>query len=670
MTPPGGSAGPAAPAGPAADRGPSAAAEHVGTAASTAALSSTPLGAGSGSTATVMGEGAVVALTAAAWVGAVAAHPVPVPVGGWAGGASTLVALAVLALWLRRPWMLIVTVGLLASQLGYRSEQAFVPVEAGPFAGEVVVVDEADRLGRGWRLPVRLPDGRRVQAVAFGPDGARLSALGAGTTVAVEGRLSPMTISSWSRSTHLLGELSVSAVGDHRSATGARGLVERLRTVILDGAEPLPRHQQALYTGLVVGEDRLQSDAQRARFRAAGLSHLLAVSGQNVAFVLAVAAVPLSRLSRRSRLVALLAVLVAFAVATRGEPSVLRATTMAGLSTWATLTGRAAIGIIPLGLTVTGLLLVDPFLVWSVGFRLSVAASAAIVVLGPVLVARLPGPTALRPALAVTLAAQVGVAPLLIHHFDRVPLASVPANLAAGTAAGLVMVWGLTVGPVAGQLPAPLDGWCQLPASALLWWLDAVARWAVRLPLPTVTGTGLVALVAVALLITVAVGRCPPGWWRRSVLLGCGVGAVVWSLAAAPRPPDAATELLGGGRWYPGTDGRGVLVVEADADRRLLTSILEHRITTIGVVVAERGSGPAGSVAVSVTEVTTTGRLLAPPLHRLQGAHRVTDDAALGTGRHRLVVEVVGESLEVTEVTGAAEVTGAVEAPAAAEVPP
>ncbi len=599
----------------------------------------------------VMGEGAVVALAAAAWVGAMAARPLPLPLSVPGGAALVVLACVVaLALWARRPWLLIAAVGLLASHQGFRSEAVFVPVDAGPFGGEVTVLDEADRLGRGWRLPVRLPDGRRVQAIAFGPDGGRLSALGAGTRVTVEGRLSPVAASSWTRSTHLLGELAVADVGAHRPPGGARGLVERVRTVILAGADPLPRSQQPLYTGLVVGEDRLQSDAQRARFRAAGLSHLLAVSGQNVAFVLAVAAVPLAQLSRRARLVALLAVLVAFAVATRGEPSVLRATAMAGLSTWATFTGRAASGVIPLGLTVTGLLLIDPFLAWSVGFRLSVAASAAIVVIGPVLVDRLPGPAALRPAVAVTLAAQVGVAPLLIHHFDRVPLASIPANLAAGTAAGLVMVWGLTVGPVAGQLPAPVDGWCQLPVSALLWWLDAVARWAVRLPLPTVGGPGLVALGGLSLLAWLGRGWCPPGRWRRVGAGGAIAVLVALAVTTAPSAPTAPMELVGGGRWYPGTEGRSVLVVAGDADRRLLESVLEHRITGIGVVVAESGSGPAGSVAVSVTEVTTTGRLLAPAQHRLPGAHRLIADHHLDTGRHRLRVEVVDETLEVIEV--------------------
>lgn len=616
-----------------------------------------------------MGEGTVVLLAVCAWLGAAAARPVPLG----AEPLPLLVVFAGLTLAGRRPRLFCIAIVLLASQLGHRADRAFVPVAAGPHHGLVEVVDEADRFGRGWRAPVRLDDGRRVDAVAFGPTGHRLSTLGAGSTVTVEGRLQPIDVTGWARSRHIVGQLLVDDLVGPRPPQGPRAVVEAVRTAIVAGAEPLPRHQQALYTGLVVGEDRLQPPAQRARFRAAGLSHLLAVSGQNVAFVLAVAAVPAAYLPRRARLGLLLGLLAAFAVATRLEPSVLRATVMAGLSTWATLTGREARGLAPLALAVTALVLLDPFLVQSVGFRLSVVASAAIVVIGPAIAARLPGPEAIRRPAAVTLAAQIGVAPLLVHHFDRVPLASIPANLAAGGAAGAVMVWGLTVGPVAGLAPGPVDGWLQLPVSGLLWWLDTVAAWAVRLPLPALGRRGLAGSVAVAVLVWLTSGRLRPvmsptalaeaGPVRRA-LAGCiaVAGVLVATVLAAsavapvvvgspvPHPPTTTGQLEGGGRWYPGLDGRHVLVVEADADRRLLDSILALRIRRIEVVVAERGSGPAGDVALGVVELTSTGRLLAPRLHRLPGAYRVTESLTLATGLHVLQVEPVADEVRVSEL--------------------
>src|SRR5262249_37433872 len=145
--------------------------------------------------------------------------------------------------------------------------------------------------------------------------------------------------------------------------------------------------------------------------------------------------------------------------------------------------GRTTSTIRLLALAVTLLLVADPFLVRSVGFQLSVAASAAIVVLAPKIVAAVPGPSFVVGPLAITIAAQVGVAPLLLTAFGRLPVASVPANLLAVPAAGPVMVWGLTAGMAAGVLGGTAATVLQLPTRVLIWWLAFVARWASAAPL-------------------------------------------------------------------------------------------------------------------------------------------------------------------------------------------
>ena len=84
----------------------------------------------------------------------------------------------------------------------------------------------------------------------------------------------------------------------------------------------------------------------------------------------------------------------------------------------------------------TGLLIVDPVLVRSVGFLLSVGACCGIALWAAPLAARLPGPRIVAEPLAVTIAAQVGVAPVLIPVFGGLPVAAIPANLLAIPAAG------------------------------------------------------------------------------------------------------------------------------------------------------------------------------------------------------------------------------------------
>jgi competence protein ComEC len=198
---------------------------------------------------------------------------------------------------------------------------------------------------------------------------------------------------------------------------------------------------------------------------------------------------PLLRLlGMRGRLLAGFAVLFLFGVLTRWEPSVLRAEAMAALAMTAVTLGRRAPPLRLLALAVSGLVLIDPQLVHSVGFLLSVGACAGIALLAKPLTARLPGPRPLAEALAITTAAQVGVAPILMNVFGGVPVASLPANLLAIPAAGPIMVWGMTAGLVAGLVPAPIAAVLHLPTRALLWWVAAVAHRCASLPLGHVGG--------------------------------------------------------------------------------------------------------------------------------------------------------------------------------------
>ena len=97
-------------------------------------------------------------------------------------------------------------------------------------------------------------------------------------------------------------------------------------------------------------------------------------------------------------------------------------------------------------LAAIALLLVDPFLVHSVGFVLSCAASLGIALLARPIAARLRGPAWMREVLGVTAAAQIGVAPVLIPVFGSMPLVALPANLVAVPLAAPLTIWGLVGG--------------------------------------------------------------------------------------------------------------------------------------------------------------------------------------------------------------------------------
>ena len=144
----------------------------------------------------------------------------------------------------------------------------------------------------------------------------------------------------WLVARHIAGELTVLRVDGWRTGDPASRLANGLRRTLVAGAAPLGPRARSLYTGLVIGDDRDQPADLADSFRGAGLTHLLAVSGQNVAFALALAGPLLRRLRLWPRLVATLAVIGLFGLMTRFEPSVLRASAMAALAATLAMPGQ------------------------------------------------------------------------------------------------------------------------------------------------------------------------------------------------------------------------------------------------------------------------------------------------------------------------------------------
>lgn len=205
-------------------------------------------------------------------------------------------------------------------------------------------------------------------------------------------------------------------------------------------ARGLAGDRAGLAVGLVTGDTSLLSAATEERMRDAGLTHLVAVSGSNVAVVVAGVAMAcgLLGIGRRGRTLAMVVALAWFALLTRAEPSVLRASVMAGAVLVAQWRGVPGSSVHALAVAVLVLVLVDPALAGSLGLLLSAGATAGVLVLAPLVARRLSMvPGRLRTVLAVTLGAQVAVAPLLVGTTGAVPLGSVPANLVAVPAAGV-----------------------------------------------------------------------------------------------------------------------------------------------------------------------------------------------------------------------------------------
>ena len=380
----------------------------------------------------------------------------------------------------------------------------------------VVIRLAADPKGRwtGVRVPARLEavagtaSRGTVLVVATRPAAERLRLLEAGESAVLTGRFRPLDGGERRWRWRHVG--AVFEAGDLIGAGPARPAVLRwangFRHRVLAGGEALAPTDRALVAGFLVGDDRELPPAVAADFRAAGLSHLLVVSGANVTLALALVAPVLQRFALVGRLVGGVTVLVVFCAMTRFEPSVLRAGVMSGLAMLAAFLGRPVTGLRVLALTIAGLVLVDPFLVHSLGFGLSCGASAGILLLAGPLAGRLPGARFVRESLAVTAAAQLGVGPIALPAFGSLPLAALPANLAAAPAAAALSLWGLASGLGGGLMslaagsadhgPAAV---LQLPTAVLAGWIRTVAHLAAKSPVEIGAGPVAVAVVLVAL---------------------------------------------------------------------------------------------------------------------------------------------------------------------------
>ena len=359
-----------------------------------------------------------------------------------------------------------------------------------------------------------------------------------------------------------------------------------------------PPKEAGLLLGLLLGDDSQLDPGLERDFRASGLSHLLVVSGGNVAMVLApvLAATTLLRLPRWPKFAVGFGAVAFFTILTGAEPSVLRAGVMACLALIGMLAGRSRTTASILSAAVLGLLVLDPWLVRSVGFQLSVTATAGMVALASPLAERFgrfaPGPIA--AAAGATVSAQLGVTPVLLYHFHEVPLATLPANLAAfplvapslllgAVAAGTGLIW-FPFGRVVGAIALLPMRWLALVADHLgkapVGYLTAEGG-----PLVLVGGTALVAAIVVWV---------RTGWKPSRTLIAAAIASMpffVWASALGTGPPEGLTvrffDVGQGDAALLTTPEGGAVLVDGGPERdQVATELSALAIKRLDIVVA------------------------------------------------------------------------------------
>jgi competence protein ComEC len=432
-----------------------------------------------------------------------------------------------------------------------------------------------------------------------------------------------------------------------------------LRTGLREAAAVLPPASAGLLPGLAVGDTSGLTPEVEADFRAAGLTHLLAVSGANLAIV-AGAVLALLRLLRADpRLAAVLSALavLGFVVLARPSPSVVRAAAMAAVVLLALAMGRGRSALPALAAAVLVLLPIDPALAVDPGFALSVLATAALVLLAPGwshALQRRGWPRWAAEAVCVPAAAFLATAPLVAGLSAQVSPVAVLANLLAVPAVAPATVLGV-LAAVLSPLGAPLAQACAWAAGPAVGWLVLLADRSAAVPGAVLGWPGGVAgalLLGVLVLVLLVLGRSPR--WR-AVLLAVALGLALVLVPTRVAPPGwpppgwsvVACDVGQGDALVLATGRPGwVVLVDAGPDDGPVDACLDRLgVQGISLVVlshlhADHVGGLAGALRGRAVAGVAVG-----PVREPEWALRDVAGAAAGAGAP-VVALVAGQRLE------------------------
>ncbi|ALC06511.1 competence protein ComE-like protein [Corynebacterium deserti GIMN1.010] len=424
------------------------------------------------------------------------------------------------------------------------------------------------RLSRAQHIELRSPLIGTVSSVSTMDSGdhhillsvdgypAKVSVFYSGELSAERGAL--ISAKGWLKPDDFPGLSTVVMTSDSVEVIGeAQGYAAWVNHVRDNFAESVSRHvgesSQGLIPGMVLGDTRGQSTIEAQMFIDTGLSHLSAVSGSNVSILVSTVMVAayLLTIGPRIQVAVSMGALLVFVSVVGTEPSVLRAAVMGVVGLLAVINSSRMEPIHGLSLAVMGLLIVDSNLAVQYGFVLSVAATAGIVALFPLLYRALAPPLSrwrvpdiVVRAFAVAIAADLVTMPIIALMAGRISLVAVLANVLVDLAVAPITVIGL-IAVLLSLLPDQL-GPIELVALKVIepfsWWIYHVAQWCQRLPNSTLEVTdgwlGIAWVVIAGLWMVVAIFY---GHIRKILITVAAVFALSTVTQRPPAPVDPLT---------------------------------------------------------------------------------------------------------------------------------
>ena len=218
-----------------------------------------------------------------------------------------------------------------------------------------------------------------------------------------------------------------------------------------------PSPESDLLAGILLGRDQGLSPRLEEAFQRTGTTHIIAISGFNIAILAGLFTGIATRLLGRwwGALAALLGI-SGYTVLVGADAAVVRAAIMGAFGVFGGLFGRRQNGLNSLGMAALGMMLLNPNILWDVGFQLSAAATLGLVLyaqpieewfLGLMMqkmdedkAQRLIGP--ISEFFLFTIIAQVMTLPIMAYHFGGISWIALIANPLILPVQSLVMILG------------------------------------------------------------------------------------------------------------------------------------------------------------------------------------------------------------------------------------
>ena len=440
---------------------------------------------------------------------------------------------------------------------------------------------------------------------------------------------------------HVYVELDATGLDVVATRTGLASLPNRLRAgyaAIIDKLVPAPH--AAVLVGIVLGVRQGVPASLQDALIATGLIHLLVLSGLKVAVFARIVQGALRPLLGRAAAWPAVGLIGLYALTGGATPAAVRAAAMGGLAIAATYLGRPTHVWTSLALTAAAMLGWHPEMAWDVGFQLSFAGTAAIILLTPAIERQLAFmPSLFREPFAVTCAAQVGTLPMVATDFHVISPAAPLANALTLPILPALVAAGLGLG-VASFLPAG-GGLMALAVTGLLAYVEQVAYVLARLPsaavavpaFPTWAGVAYYAALGPAVAGAAMTGR------RRILGFAAAVAApAVISITAlamwANAPPEAVVLNVGDGQAVLLRGPRGAILIDGGASPSKLADGLGAQLPPWqgrldGLIITAPGLGHVGGLAAFPRPATAV-IVPAAPLTGSTWRTAALDEAARG----------------------------------------